>query len=280
MALWEESAHRNSWLYSKETLEDARARSANRQHLTAAEEAGLIIHYGKKVEEIVKTLKLPDRCKSTASILFRRLSLVLPVEQLQLKHAVQQAVYIACKAEECYISADQLASTVNDDASNVLKREAVALDALQYDVACFSPFRSVDGLISQFDSFCAVGDGLLDRVPGLKKCCNELLLECMVLTDAVLLLSPGQLAFACLCLAAKQLHAHELVQQRAGSIVSHAEAFPSAQHAESMVDELLHDARSFELSHSELEDVAERIRAARQQQQQSKQQSKAQQQRQ
>jgi hypothetical protein len=260
MAEWSTSTHRRKWQPMREELNQWKQNSLNQPLLSPVEESALLANYGRKLLQISDALQLPDRATCTACTLLRRLASTAPMSALRPKHMAQQAIYLASKAEDCPVASERMASVTGDDPASVLKREGSALDWLQYDLAVFFPIRSLDGILADADSYCSIGDGLGDRVPGLRSKTRAIILDSLALTDAPLLLSPGQIAAASLCNAGSQLDAGDFVRERVHAVTSNAGLHAMLDSAEALLDEHLHDARSNELSHEELEDVVERIK--------------------
>lgn len=237
------------------------------------EEEEVLKYYGRKLREVVEALKLPDRVLSCAATLYRRIALLKPPTEQAPKHTVLVAAYLGSKAEESYVSAEDLAKVLREDSKAVLKREPQALESLNFELKCHCPFRALKGICADIDERLPVGSSINKRFPGLIRRARDDLAHLLASTDAPLLHPPGQLAAGSLLWAAKAFgeECYAEVEREVHSCAERAGVSEGLQSALPSVAELLEDGQR-EQEHGALDDIAERLkkfRTAKQQQQQS-----------
>lgn len=170
MAHFPTSSHRARWLFDPAALEEARqatreaacraiesayeeARRCNVETthegppelLTADEEAVLIDYYSHKAAETCRAFSLPDGVTVTASAYVRRFFLRQSILDHSPKGIALACVYLACKAEERYVGAEEFAKTIGQDPGEVLALEPQVLNGLNFDLILHSPFWALRG---------------------------------------------------------------------------------------------------------------------------------------
>ena len=77
-----------------------------------------------KIESLCSAFNLPVKVTVSATTLFKRYCLANPIMLTNLKIVMVASVYVACKVEESYVSAEQLCKVVKDiDYNKVLNAE-------------------------------------------------------------------------------------------------------------------------------------------------------------
>ena len=168
-------------------------------------------HYSKvKIQKVCCAFSLPTKVQATAIALFKRFLLGTSLLQHNLKVMMLTSIYVACKVEENYVSAEEFGKGMHEDASRVLNAELTLLAGLSFQLVTYSPYRSIQGFRHDVEDKVDAGD------VGMGKLTKENLDECVavaskiadkqMLTDAPLMHSPGKLALAALRSAARTLN--------------------------------------------------------------------------
>ena len=84
---------------------------------------------------------MPPKVLGTAITYFQRFYLHHSVMDADPKHIMMASVYLACKTEEHYISAEELARMTKQDPSIVLREELNLLNGLNFDLIVHHPYR-------------------------------------------------------------------------------------------------------------------------------------------
>lgn len=195
MADYPSSTQRSSWTFDKAVLAEHRATARSRalkQHedseFTPSYEQKLLAHYGLKLIQLSRTLKLPDKVTSTACAYLRRFYVQKSCLEVDPQGIVLTCLYLAGKVEDCYLSAERLHSLGGIPEEIILKSELVLLQGLGFDLTCHCVFKALVGgrIEGGKGPFAEESEarGKMDR---------------LLITDAVLIYTPGQLARYCLC---------------------------------------------------------------------------------
>ena len=81
-----------------------------------------------KIDPLCSAFNLPVKVTHCATTLFKRYCLANPIVLTNLKIVMVASVYLACKVEESYVSAEQLCKVVKDiDYNKVLNAELAVL---------------------------------------------------------------------------------------------------------------------------------------------------------
>jgi cyclin H len=197
-----------------ETFERAKASSESSssametEALTPEEERTIVRYHEAKIQSVCGAFALPRKVKNTAVMLFKRFAVDCGTHAHSLKIMMLTSVYVACKVEESYISAEEFCKGVREDPSRVLAAEVTFLSGLKFRLVCYGATRPLDGFLMD------VEDG------GCKGATSKQLIECrkkaldivdrLMLTDAPLIRPPGQIALCALRRAARECGASEL----------------------------------------------------------------------
>ena len=173
---------------------------------------------------------IPPKVRGTALTYFHRFYLHHSVMDAEPKSIMMAAVYVACKTEEHYIAAEDLARMAKQDPSIVLREELNLLNGINFDLIVHHPYRPLLGiqfLLHDLGGAAAGGDARGERGGGgdahpfasTREGREETMrrarhaADAAMMTDAPLLFAPGLLALACFRLALRE----ELSEERARS---------------------------------------------------------------
>uniref|UniRef100_A0A8I6Y4W6 Cyclin-H1-1 n=1 Tax=Hordeum vulgare subsp. vulgare TaxID=112509 RepID=A0A8I6Y4W6_HORVV len=171
--------------------------SSSVKPLSCEEEQVMRIFYEQKIQEVCRAFKFPHKIQATAIIYFKRFYLQWSVMEHHPKHIMLTCVYASCKVEENHVSAEELGKGIQQDHQIILNNEMIVLKSLDFDLIVYAPYRSIEGFIDDMDDFCRAGNGAHQRLKDLHQTANSEV-DTMMLTDAPLLYTPGQLALAAL----------------------------------------------------------------------------------
>ena len=90
--------------------------------------------------------------------LFKRFLLGTSLLQHNLKVMMLTSIYVACKVEENYVSAEEFGKGMHEDASRVLNAELTLLAGLQFQLVTYSPYRAVNGFRCDLEEKTERGD--------------------------------------------------------------------------------------------------------------------------
>ncbi|KQK13327.1 hypothetical protein BRADI_1g09370v3 [Brachypodium distachyon] len=171
--------------------------SSSVKPLSCEEEQLMRVFYEQKIQEVCAAFKFPHKIQATAIIYFKRFYLQWSVMEHHPKHIMLTCVYSSCKVEENHVSAEELGKGIQQDHQIILNNEMIVLKSLDFDLIVYAPYRPIEGFIDDMDGFCKAGNGAHQRLKELHQTANSHV-DKMMLTDAPLLYSPGQLALAAL----------------------------------------------------------------------------------
>ena len=178
-----------------------------------------------KIDSLCSAFNLPVKVTVSATTLFKRYCLANPIMLTNLKIVMVASVYVACKVEESYVSAEQLCKVVKDiDYNKVLNAELAVLQGVDFQLISFGAFRPLRGF--RADAIHSVSSsnnnegGGGDASSNSKELVVEKIRECynksqedlkkQLLTDAMFLFPPGQLALSAFLKAAREMGCNEL----------------------------------------------------------------------
>lgn len=221
---FEESSHKADWQIMPEELEELRhnnlqralaasaatstpdqeSASASAGSVTTAEEQLLLRYYGGKVPLLTQQLGLPRKVMLTALVFLKRFYLSKSVLEADPARFMLTSIYLACKAEESYISADDFCRAVQQDPAVVLQNEVALLQGLRFDLVVHQPLWSLQGFFADFDAWrgdaSSGADAVIRSAPAatLQQAhgAAKTALTSLMLTDAPLIHPPGSLALA------------------------------------------------------------------------------------
>ncbi|KAK3149412.1 hypothetical protein QOZ80_3AG0217100 [Eleusine coracana subsp. coracana] len=165
--------------------------------LSYEEEQLTRVFYEQKIQEVCAAFKFPHKIQATAIIYFKRFYLQWSVMEHHPKHIMLTCVYTSCKVEENHVSAEELGKGIQQDHQIILNNEMILLKSLDFDLIVYAPYRSLEGFIEDLEDFCRTGNGAFQRLKELHHVAIKQV-DKMMLTDAPLLYTPGQLALAAL----------------------------------------------------------------------------------
>jgi cyclin ccl1 len=126
--------------------------------LTLDDERQLRLHYTQQLIKIATDLKLPTDVIHCAVIFFKRFYLGTSVMEYPPKDVVYCSLFVACKAEEHYITLDQmlLPSVIDAPAraqtkEKVIKLETHFLTHIKFHLRIFHLSHALRGIISEFE---------------------------------------------------------------------------------------------------------------------------------
>lgn len=171
-----------------------------------------------KIDPLCSAFNLPIKVTQTATALFKRYCLSNPIVMTNLKIVMVASVYVACKVEESYVSAEQLCKVVKDiDYNKVLNAELAVLQGVDFQLISFGAFRPLRGfradaihsVNSRDDSSSNNKEVAIEKI---RECYNKSQedLKKQLLTDAMFLFPPGQLALSAFLKAAREVECKEL----------------------------------------------------------------------
>ena len=177
-----------------------------------------------KIESLCSAFNLPVKVTVSATTLFKRYCLANPIMLTNLKIVMVASVYVACKVEESYVSAEQLCKVVKDiDYNKVLNAELAVLQGVDFQLISFGAFRPLRGFradaihsVSSSNNNEGGGDASSNSkelvVEKIRECYNKSQedLKKQLLTDAMFLFPPGQLALSAFLKAAREMGCNEL----------------------------------------------------------------------
>jgi cyclin H len=147
--------------------------------------------------------------QATAVTLFKRFLLGTSLLQHNLKVMMLTSIYVACKVEENYVSAEEFGKGMHEDASRVLNAELTLLAGLQFQLVTYSPYRAVNGFRCDLEEKTERGDleGPVTPREKLDECVGlaRRTVDKLMLTDAPLMYSPGKLGLAAFRAAGREL---------------------------------------------------------------------------
>ncbi|CAI5523523.1 unnamed protein product [Closterium sp. Naga37s-1] len=174
--------------------------------LSEEEERVMCRYYEGKIQEVCAAFRFPYKIYSTSLQYFKRFFLVCSVMEHDPKSIMLTVIYIACKVDEVYVSAEEFGRGIGQDPQVVLGCEVQVLQTLKFDLICYGPYRAIDGFLLQLEQL--LGEPFASQPEDVKKQTIQALTHgayaavgSIFLTDAPLLFPPGQLALAAMKLA-------------------------------------------------------------------------------
>ncbi|KAF3652275.1 putative FBD-associated F-box protein-like [Capsicum annuum] len=131
--------------------------------LKVEEEQLLRAFYEFKIQDVCDAFKFPRKIQATALLYFKRFYLQWSVMEHHPKDIMLTCIYAACKAEENHVSAEELGKGIGQDHHVILNNEMLSLG---FDLIVYSPYRALEGFISDLEEFCGAKDE--DQLVALK----------------------------------------------------------------------------------------------------------------
>lgn len=209
---------------------------------TPDEEALLRRYYEVKIQKVCQAFSLPTKVRATAVALFKRfLTRTSPLDRSHsLKVTMLTSIYVACKVEENYVSAEEIGKGMQEDHNKVLAAELSILAGLEFQLVTYSPYRAVDALAREMIDP-KPSDGLAPRARAV--------CDAIMLTDAPLTFPPGVLALAALRAAAAESNTD------AAAVNALLDRLGSGDLSDKMYDKMEGTSRGVHLA-AELDEVA------------------------
>ncbi|KAL6782128.1 hypothetical protein ACKKBF_B10775 [Auxenochlorella protothecoides x Auxenochlorella symbiontica] len=165
----------------------------------------LLRYYGSKLQAICAELKLPRKVLGTCVTFLKRMYVHSCVLEVDPQTIFLTCLYLACKTEESYISAAELGRLSGMRAEIVLGTELTLLQGLKFDLIVFSPFNAIEGFMQVIQERAQIPGAVEPALLGLQESTADrarraalAAADALMLTDAPLLFTPGQLALAAL----------------------------------------------------------------------------------
>jgi cyclin H len=247
MSCYPASTQKRFWILTREDIESRRSEARSRaiesardaraggeplpgdgpDPLTDEEETLLRRYYEAKILKVCAAFSLPSKVQATAVTLFKRFLMGTSLLQHNLKVMMLTSIYVACKVEENYVSAEEFGKGMHEDASRVLNAELTLLSGLQFQLVTYSPYRAVHGFRCDLEEMMeaneldapAVSREKLDECVG----CARRTVDKLMLTDAPLIYAPGKLGLTAFRAAGRELKI-EAVQRYVESVQAREEA--------------------------------------------------------
>ncbi|KAJ8923906.1 hypothetical protein NQ315_006682 [Exocentrus adspersus] len=173
--------------------------------LSPEEEKIMVKRYELHLRDFCKRFQPPmPRCVvGTSFHYFKRFYINNSVMNYHPKEIMVTCIYLACKVEEFNVSIQQFVSNIKGDREKatdiILNNELLLMEQLNFHLSIHNPFRPVEGLLIDIKTRGSLHDPERLR-PGI-----EHFLEKALLTDAIMLYSPSQVALAAVLHAASKL---------------------------------------------------------------------------
>lgn len=107
------------------------------------EELKLLRFYQKHIQKVCGGLGLPPGVTATALCFFKRFYLAASPLDHEPRTLMLTCIYVACKAEECYMPAEEFCRKVSQEPAGVLRSEVPLLQGLHFDLVVYSPQTSL-----------------------------------------------------------------------------------------------------------------------------------------
>lgn len=168
--------------------------------ISPAEEAALLRYYQQKLMGICENLKLPKKVLNTAVTYVKRFYIKRSVFEYDPQHIVLVCLYLACKTEDCYLSAAELGRLVGMPAEVLLKMELVLLQGLNFDLHVHSVHRALDGWLMDLTDWMEriIENTMSETQQNDLRSSAYKAADVILLSDAPLLFTPAQLGLAAL----------------------------------------------------------------------------------
>lgn len=176
------------------------------------EAAKLLKFYATKIQDARGHFRLPRKVTGAAIMYLQRLYLEFSVLDRDPVDLFISCIYLACKVEEHYMSAEALAKGFGQaDEQDVLGNESTLLIALRFDLITYPPYRPLEGFLQDLADAQPAGDAANgvggSHAPPVRVSPEQLqqarqhameAADVLLLTDAPLLFPPAQLALSAL----------------------------------------------------------------------------------
>jgi len=224
------STHKSRWLLSETELQERRCarydksvkdierykpEASTSSWVSMEEEKQLFRYYEKMISKICVLFRFPRKIVAISIVYFKRFYLKYSILDYDPWTVMITCVYLACKVENAYISAEELAKGVQQDAriveKIVLGSEMNLLQGLDFDLVVHTPYSAFDGFCFDLENYVQeklTGSERWDHekaeafVESLKRKGYQSI-DALLFSDGPLLYAPGLLAYAALEMALK-----------------------------------------------------------------------------
>lgn len=167
------------------TEQDSPSNSTTKSDITLEEEKQLVSYYAQKLIELSKTMKLPDKVMSCACTYLQRFYIRNSCLEYDPQGIVLTCLYVAAKVEDCYVSAEHIQTVGGIPEDVILKSELLLLQGLDFDLQVHPVHKALDGFLAKRGN---------DEDNSRLRQKSQEYIESLLLTDAIMLFTPGQLA--------------------------------------------------------------------------------------
>jgi cyclin H len=225
------STHKNRWLFVSEVeLEGRRCARYDKSVkeielykpdaststcVSMEEEKLLFCYYERMISKICLLYRFPRKILAISIVYFKRFFLNYSILDYDPWTVMITCVYLACKVENAYISAEELAKGVQQDAriveKTVLGSEMNLLQGLEFELVVHTPYSAFDGFCFDLENFLQEDAKHSERWDHEKaEAFAERLrqkgyesIDALLFSDGPLLYAPGLLAYAAFEMAMK-----------------------------------------------------------------------------
>ncbi len=124
------------------------------------EEKKLFSYYERMISKICVLYHFPRKIMAISLVYFKRFYLKFSILDYEPWTLMITCVYLACKVENAYISAEELAKGVQQDAriveKIVLGSEMNLLQGLDFDLVVHTPYAALDGFCFDLETYVQV----------------------------------------------------------------------------------------------------------------------------
>ena len=201
--LYRKSSQFRLWSFDAPTLAQMKSRnfkrSADEAYLDAHEAEQLVLFFASdKLGAICEHLNLPSQVRATSAAYFRRFFLVNSANDYDPRLLLPTCVFLAAKSENCFITADQLASSLqNIDAQRVRALEFELFSTMKFTLTVHNGLWPLQGFFLDIQR-CTDTDQ--ETLAAMFDSARKLVIECFA-NDVVFLYSPSRIALAALMAA-------------------------------------------------------------------------------
>ncbi|XBW37842.1 hypothetical protein QEN19_003418 [Hanseniaspora menglaensis] len=192
--IYRNSTQFSAWSFTKESLNEIRVELANKTRLryqqkiesyfmeeeaetlndeekeaiklefslgiSAEEQLQIVTLYTQKVQVFCTKLKLPSEVVATSMLFFKKFYITNSVIDLHPKNLIFTCIFLACKSENHFISAETFAAKVKQDKQKILENEFRLLESLKFSLMNHHLFKPLHGFYLDIQS---VLQGKIDK---------------------------------------------------------------------------------------------------------------------
>lgn len=120
--------------------------------ISSEEQLQIVSLYAQKVQIFCTKLKLPSEVIATSIIFFKKFYITNSVINLHPKNLIFTCIFLACKSENHFISAETFASKVKQDKQSILENEFRLLESLKFSLMNHHLFKPLHGFYLDIQS--------------------------------------------------------------------------------------------------------------------------------